>query len=96
MIDKKIFFVIVQRNFEFSRCDQKNAKIPAGANPAQTVAVIRANFTAITACQSADHNEYKQIYLRLAPYLEKQVRLQRVSEPLLDMHNNDSELVDET
>ena len=47
MIDKKIF-VIVQINFEFSRCDQKNAKIPAGSNPAQTFTVIRANFTAIT------------------------------------------------
>jgi len=43
------FFVIVQGNFELSRCDQKNAKIPAGANRAQTVTVIRANLTAITA-----------------------------------------------
>ena len=35
MIDRRLF-VIVQRNYEFSRCDQKNAKIPADANPAQT------------------------------------------------------------
>ena len=36
MIEKNgKIFVIVQRNFEFSGCDQKNAKIPAGANPAQ-------------------------------------------------------------
>jgi len=75
MIDRKIFLLLSREILNFLDATRKTPRY------LQVLTQRRwsQSFVLYNHCQRVDHNEYKQIYLRLAPYLEKQVRLQQVA-----------------